>query len=73
MSVVEWKSQNIELPGPFQPFKDIAVSAKQQQHVFPALIIKFLCVNLDKCRRPNNANGDSPYGLEMEGVGCWVS
>jgi hypothetical protein len=40
MSVAEWKLQNIELEGPFQSFKDIAVSAKQQQHVFPVLIIK---------------------------------
>jgi hypothetical protein len=55
MSVIEYNSQNIPLKGPFQPFKDIIISANSE-HRFPEVTIQFLCVNLTKCRR-NNDNG----------------
>jgi hypothetical protein len=55
ISVVEYKPQNIPLDRPFQPFKDIIISANSE-HRFPEVTIQFLCVNLTKCRR-NNDNG----------------
>jgi hypothetical protein len=64
MSVVEWKSQNIALQGPFQPLKDIAVSAKGQQHVFPELAIQLLCVNPDKCLPQSDASNNKAFNMK---------
>jgi hypothetical protein len=66
MSVVEWKSQNVALEGPFQPLKDIVVSAKQHQHVFPELAIQLLCVNPDKCRAQKHSSNKAT--IKTEGV-----